>query len=155
MSLGLTNAERRLPRSDQTLLVSVLEIRRRAPATPPFATNCAAWQRVTLTLPAFSAPRLSTPIERSPAGTSGRQVPRITGSAPSSLPLPALDGYDATGQTKALPGLAAISIIAVSSFAMKGDQEKERAAGCDDYATKPYGPVQLLRIIRGFLDEMP
>jgi CheY-like chemotaxis protein len=49
-----------------------------------------------------------------------------------------LDGYDATRQIKALPGLAAIPIIAVSSFAMKGDEEKARAAGCDDYVTKPY-----------------
>ena len=53
----------------------------------------------------------------------------------------------------ALPGLAAIPIIAVSSFAMKGDEEKARAAGCDDYVTKPYSSVQLLRIIRGFLPE--
>jgi CheY-like chemotaxis protein len=37
-----------------------------------------------------------------------------------------LDGYDATRQIKALPGLAAIPIIAVSSFAMKGDEEKAR-----------------------------
>ena len=62
-----------------------------------------------------------------------------------------LDGYDATRQIKALPGLAATPIIAVSSCAMKGDEEKARAAGCDDYVTKPYSPVQLLRIIRGFL----
>ena len=42
---------------------------------------------------------------------------------------------------------------AVSSFAMKGDEEKARTAGCDAYVTKPYSPIQLLRIIRGFLDE--
>jgi two-component system, cell cycle response regulator DivK len=69
------------------------------------------------------------------------------------IQLPVLDGYDATRQIKALPNLAATPIIAVSSFAMKGDEEKARAAGCDDYITKPYSPVQLLRIIRGFLDQ--
>jgi two-component system cell cycle response regulator DivK len=69
------------------------------------------------------------------------------------IQLPALDGYDATRQIKALPGFTAIPIIAVSSFAMKGDEEKARAAGCDDYVTKPYSPVQLLRIIRGFIGE--
>jgi two-component system cell cycle response regulator DivK len=36
---------------------------------------------------------------------------------------------------------------------MKGDEEKARASGCDDYVTKPYSPVQLLRLIRGILGE--
>ena len=36
---------------------------------------------------------------------------------------------------------------------MKGDEEKAIAAGCDHYVTKPYSPVQLLRIIRGCLGE--
>ena len=69
------------------------------------------------------------------------------------IQMPVLDGYEATRQIKALPVLAAIPIIAVSSFAMKGDEEKARASGCDDYVTKPYSPVQLLRLIRGFLGE--
>jgi two-component system cell cycle response regulator DivK len=69
------------------------------------------------------------------------------------IQLPVLDGYDAARQIKADPKLAATPIIAVSSFAMKGDEEKARAAGCDHYVTKPYSPVQLLRIIRGFLGE--
>jgi CheY-like chemotaxis protein len=46
------------------------------------------------------------------------------------IQLPVLDGYDATRQIKALPGCAAIPIIAVSSFAMKGDEGKARASGC-------------------------
>jgi two-component system cell cycle response regulator DivK len=69
------------------------------------------------------------------------------------IQLPVIDGYDATRQIKALPGFAAIPIIAVSSFAMKGDEEKARAAGCDEYVTKPYSPVQLLRTICGFVGE--
>jgi two-component system cell cycle response regulator DivK len=69
------------------------------------------------------------------------------------IQLPVLDGYEATRQIKAVPELAATPIIAVSSFAMKGDEEKARAAGCDQYVTKPYSPIQLLRIIRGFLNE--
>ena len=36
---------------------------------------------------------------------------------------------------------------------MKGDEEKARASGCDGYVTKPYSPLQLLRIVKGFLDE--
>jgi two-component system cell cycle response regulator DivK len=69
------------------------------------------------------------------------------------IQLPVLDGYDATRQIKADPNLKATPVIAVSSFAMKGDEEKARAAGCDDYVTKPYSPMQLLRIIRGYLQE--
>src|SRR5262245_29630031 len=45
------------------------------------------------------------------------------------IQLPVLDGYNATRQIRALPDLATIPIIAVSSFAMKGDEEKARAAG--------------------------
>jgi two-component system, cell cycle response regulator DivK len=37
---------------------------------------------------------------------------------------------------------------------MKGDEEKARAAGCDHYVTKPYSPMQLLRLIRGLLGDM-
>jgi two-component system, cell cycle response regulator DivK len=69
------------------------------------------------------------------------------------IQLPVLDGYDATRQIKALPGCAAIPIIAVSSFAMKGDEEKARASGCDDYVTKPYSPVDLLRRVQRYLGE--
>jgi two-component system, cell cycle response regulator DivK len=69
------------------------------------------------------------------------------------MQLPVLDGYDATRQIKVLPSCATTPIIAVSSFAKKGDEEKARAAGCADYVTKPYTPVQLLRVIRGNLGE--
>jgi two-component system, cell cycle response regulator DivK len=62
-------------------------------------------------------------------------------------------GYDATGQIKADPNLKSTPIIAVSSFAMKGDEEKARASGCDHYVTKPYSPVQLLRLIQGYLGD--
>ena len=69
------------------------------------------------------------------------------------IQLPVVDGYEATRQIKADPTLAKTPIIAVSSFAMKGDEEKARAAGCDHYVTKPYSPLQLLRSIRGVLGE--
>jgi two-component system, cell cycle response regulator DivK len=51
--------------------------------------------------------------------------------------LPIIDGYEATRQIKAAPDLNATPIIAVSSFAMKDDEEKARASGCDHYVTKP------------------
>jgi two-component system, cell cycle response regulator DivK len=69
------------------------------------------------------------------------------------IQMPVIDGYEATRQIKADSNLASIPIVAVSSFAMKGDEEKARAAGCDDYVTKPYSPVQLLRMVRSYLSK--
>ena len=69
------------------------------------------------------------------------------------IQLPVLDGYETTRQIRADPNLKATPIIAVSSFAMKGDAAKARASGCDTYVTKPYSPLQLLRVIRSFLGE--
>jgi two-component system, cell cycle response regulator DivK len=67
------------------------------------------------------------------------------------IQMPILDGYEATRRIKALAGMAQTPIVAVSSFAMKGDEEKARAAGCDAYVTKPYSPRQLLALVRKLL----
>jgi two-component system cell cycle response regulator DivK len=69
------------------------------------------------------------------------------------IQLPGIDGYEASRQIKADPDLKATPIIAVSSFAMKGDEHKARASGCDEYVTKPYSPMQLLRLIRSCLAD--
>jgi len=69
------------------------------------------------------------------------------------IQMPVIDGYEATRRIKVDPDLNPIPIVAVSSFAMKGDEEKARAAGCDHYVTKPYSPMQLLRLIRGLLGD--
>ena len=69
------------------------------------------------------------------------------------IQMPVMDGYEATRQIKADPNLTSIPIVAVSSFAMKGDEEKARGAGCDDYVTKPYSPIQLLRMVRRYLND--
>ena len=67
------------------------------------------------------------------------------------IQMPVMDGYDATRQIKADPDLKPIPIVAVSSFAMKGDEEKARASGCDHNITKPYSPMQLLKTVRGLV----
>ena len=67
------------------------------------------------------------------------------------IQMPVIDGYEAKRQIRADPAIDGIPIIAVSSFAMKGDEQKARSAGCDDYVTKPYSPMQLLKVIRGIL----
>ena len=67
------------------------------------------------------------------------------------IQLPVMDGYEATRRIKADPQLRAIPIIAVTSYALSGDEEKARAAGCDDFVPKPYSPRQLLAKIRKYL----
>jgi two-component system cell cycle response regulator DivK len=71
------------------------------------------------------------------------------------IQMPVIDGYEATRRIKGDPSLNPIPIVAVSSFAMKGDEEKARASGCNDYVTKPYSPMQLLRLIRAYLSDKP
>jgi CheY-like chemotaxis protein len=53
------------------------------------------------------------------------------------LQLPGVDGLELTRRLKADPATHDIKIIAVTAYAMKGDQEKALAAGCDAYVTKP------------------
>ena len=67
------------------------------------------------------------------------------------IQLPIMDGYEATRRIKADPALRAIPIIAVTSYALSGDEEKARAAGCDDFVPKPFSPRQLLAKIRKWL----
>ena len=67
------------------------------------------------------------------------------------IQLPGLDGYEATRRIKANPELRQIPIIAVTSYALSGDEAKARAAGCDGYVTKPFSPRQLLAKIREYL----
>jgi two-component system, cell cycle response regulator DivK len=67
------------------------------------------------------------------------------------IQLPLVDGYEATRRIKADPELKSIPVIVVTSYALSGDEDKARAAGCDAYVTKPYSPRQLLAKIREFL----
>ena len=67
------------------------------------------------------------------------------------IQLPLIDGYEATRQIRAFDDMKAIPIIAVTSYAMSGDEAKARAAGCNGYVAKPFSPRQLLAKVREFL----
>ena len=67
------------------------------------------------------------------------------------IQLPGLDGYEATRRIRANPALRSIPIIAVTSYALSGDDVKAREAGCDDYVTKPFSPRALLAKVREHL----
>jgi two-component system cell cycle response regulator DivK len=67
------------------------------------------------------------------------------------IQIPIIDGYEVTRLIKANQTLKSIPVIAVTSHALGGGEEKARAAGCDDFVAKPYSPRQLLAKIRQYL----
>jgi two-component system cell cycle response regulator DivK len=67
------------------------------------------------------------------------------------IQLPGIDGYETTRRIKASPSLRHIPIIAVTSYALSGDDVKALEAGCDAYVTKPFDPAELLEKIREFI----
>jgi two-component system cell cycle response regulator DivK len=69
------------------------------------------------------------------------------------IQLPIIDGYEATWQIKGSTVLKSIPIIAVTSYALSGDQAKARAAGCDGYVSKPFSPRELLARVREYLPD--
>ena len=69
------------------------------------------------------------------------------------LSLPVIDGWEATRRIKANAVLRSIPIIALTAHAMSGDEEKARAAGCDDYLSKPIDEDLLYTKLRTFLGD--
>ena len=67
------------------------------------------------------------------------------------MSLPVMDGYEATRHIKAQDALKHIPIIGLSAHAMSGDAEKARAAGCDDYLTKPVNDDLLFQKLEQYL----
>jgi two-component system cell cycle response regulator DivK len=67
------------------------------------------------------------------------------------IQLPSIDGYEATRRIRSNADNKSIPIIAVTSYALTGDEAKALAAGCDAYVAKPFSPRQLLAKIRDYL----
>jgi two-component system, cell cycle response regulator DivK len=67
------------------------------------------------------------------------------------LQLPGMDGLELTRRLKAAPETRGIIIIAITSYAMKGDRERALASGCDDYVTKPIDVEALPLLVRRHL----
>ena len=68
------------------------------------------------------------------------------------IQLPGVDGLQLTRQLKAEPSTQHIVIVAFTAFAMRGDEEKLRAAGCDGYISKPIDVNKFAAEIRCFFD---
>ncbi len=88
--------------------------------------------------------------------TTGEEALR---EARSSLPhlilmdlsIPVVDGWECTRQLKAAPETSHIIILALTAHAMRGDQERAMAAGCDGYLAKPISPKRLVDEVKRML----
>ena len=67
------------------------------------------------------------------------------------IQLPGISGYEVASQLKADERTRQIPIIAITSYALNGDERKVREAGCDDYIAKPYRPKTLLDMLEKHL----
>jgi two-component system cell cycle response regulator DivK len=67
--------------------------------------------------------------------------------------LPGLDGTEVTRRLKGAPATRDIPVVAVTAYAMPGDEQRVRAAGCDVYLTKPFSFVTFISVVRTLLGD--
>ena len=68
------------------------------------------------------------------------------------IQLPEISGLDLTKQLKSDDDLKSIPVIAVTAFAMKGDEQKIREGGCEDYISKPISVGNFMETINRYLE---
>ena len=71
------------------------------------------------------------------------------------LQMPGMDGFELTSRLKANPEMGRTVILALTAYAMKGDEERALAAGCDGYIAKPIDTRLLPGIIARYLEARP
>jgi two-component system cell cycle response regulator DivK len=86
----------------------------------------------------------------------GREVVQLTRRTRPDLilmdiQLPEISGLEVTKMLKADDELRHIPVVAVTAFAMKGDEEKIRSGGCDGYIAKPISVASFLQTVSKFL----
>src|SRR5215813_3893283 len=73
----------------------------------------------------------------------------------ADIQLPGMDGLEMTRRIKQNPSTSGITVVALTAFAMMGDEQKALDAGCDGYITKPIDTHTLGQRIRQYLDKRP
>lgn len=69
------------------------------------------------------------------------------------IQLPEISGLEVTKWLKEDDDLKQIPVIAVTAFAMKGDEQKIREGGCEDYISKPISVVKFIETVQKFLTQ--
>lgn len=68
--------------------------------------------------------------------------------------LPGMDGLELTRRLRADSSFRDVIIVALTAYAMKGDEENARAAGCDGYISKPIDTRTFADLVRGYLESL-
>jgi two-component system cell cycle response regulator DivK len=91
------------------------------------------------------------------AEDGGKALAAVQGERPDlilmDLSIPVVDGWECTRRLKADPVTRGIPIIALTAHAMRGDEERARAAGCDGYLSKPISPKRVVEEVRRTLSR--
>ena len=69
------------------------------------------------------------------------------------LQMPVMDGFAVIGEIRKTPALNRLKVMAVTSFAMKGDREKALAVGFNEYVTKPIDTRKFIEVVKGMLSN--
>lgn len=69
------------------------------------------------------------------------------------LQMPVMDGFAVIGEIRKTPALSQLKVMAVTSFAMKGDREKALAAGFNEYVTKPIDTRKFVEVVKAMLPD--
>ena len=90
------------------------------------------------------------------AEDAGQALERLRNYCPKlilmDVQLPGMDGLALTRQLRRDPSLRDVIIVALTAYAMKGDEEDARAAGCDGYISKPINTRTFPATVRGYLE---